>query len=381
MDDIDENDSATPTLPSPSASPSSPPRQHIPRAPNAFILFRSAFIRSRRVEGALEGNHSKLSQIVGRCWHALPPAEKEDWEAQAAVALEDHKRRYPDWRFVNAQAQPRRARSDTRGKRGGRGRGGGKKRQGRVDVIGDLLVSGVEGEELTRAVGDWERGQVRGFSPFWLSTDPAQSSIASSSSTPQDPYAHSLSSPYQSSPYQPPPLPNVPLSSFSSLSGWAGEESPSSPTEYSSSPLSPSFPSPTQPAFPHTPSPSSYSGWGPPNPGLEEPHSTPAPASYEDPMPYDNPYAYSAYPLKYTEDPDDGQPEFEPVMTSAQLRASHVAPSNPEMMTQEWQAWEPLPAPETKSKKGKRKARPLSPPPQPVDAYGWGIPPPPPPPS
>ncbi|KIY66124.1 hypothetical protein CYLTODRAFT_455687 [Cylindrobasidium torrendii FP15055 ss-10] len=372
MDDIDGNDSATPTLPSPSASPSTPPRQHIPRAPNAFILFRSAFIRSRRVEGALEGNHSKLSQIVGRCWHALPPAEKEDWETKAAVALEDHKRRYPDWRFVNAQSQPRRARSDTRGKRGARARGGGsggKKRQGRVDVIGDLLVSGVEGEELTRAVGDWERGQ---------------SSIASSSSTPQDPYAHSLSSPYQNSPYQPLPSPNVPLSSFSSLSGWAGEEVPSSPTEYSSSSLSPSFPSPTQAAFPHTSGPASYSGWGPPHSGFEGSHSTPAPASYEDPMPYDNPYAYSAYPLKHTEDSDDGQPEYEPVMTSAQLRAAHAAPSNPEM-TQGWQAWEPPPAPEPKSKKGKRKLsqpKPSSPPPppQPVDKYGWGIPPPPPPP-
>ena len=38
---------------------------YIPRPPNAFILFRSSFIRSERVPGRVEGNHSTLSKIVG----------------------------------------------------------------------------------------------------------------------------------------------------------------------------------------------------------------------------------------------------------------------------------------------------------------------------
>lgn len=33
---------------------------YIPRPPNAFILFRSSFIRSQRVPGNVEGNHSTL---------------------------------------------------------------------------------------------------------------------------------------------------------------------------------------------------------------------------------------------------------------------------------------------------------------------------------
>ena len=39
---------------------------YIPRPPNAFILFRSSFIRSQQVPGKVEGNHSTLSKIIGR---------------------------------------------------------------------------------------------------------------------------------------------------------------------------------------------------------------------------------------------------------------------------------------------------------------------------
>jgi hypothetical protein len=38
---------------------------YIPRPPNAFILFRSSFIRSQQVPGKVEGNHSTLSKIIG----------------------------------------------------------------------------------------------------------------------------------------------------------------------------------------------------------------------------------------------------------------------------------------------------------------------------
>lgn len=38
---------------------------YIPRPPNAFILFRSSFIKSQQVPGKVEGNHSSLSKIIG----------------------------------------------------------------------------------------------------------------------------------------------------------------------------------------------------------------------------------------------------------------------------------------------------------------------------
>ena len=167
MDDYHGHD--PPIDPPPSSttttSSSSPTRQrsnYIPRAPNAFILFRSAFIRSQRISGSVEGNHSRLSQIIGSYWNALPAHEKEEWEAKAAVALEEHKRRYPDWRFVNAQAQSRRGRGREGEGRGKRARGRGRKRKPegeRVELIRDLLVEGMEGEELAKAVEDWEKSK------------------------------------------------------------------------------------------------------------------------------------------------------------------------------------------------------------------------------
>jgi hypothetical protein len=38
---------------------------HIPRPPNAFILFRSSFIKARHIPDKIEGNHSSLSKIIG----------------------------------------------------------------------------------------------------------------------------------------------------------------------------------------------------------------------------------------------------------------------------------------------------------------------------
>ena len=94
---------------------------HIPRPPNAFILFRSSFIKSESVPGNIEGNHSTLSKIIGAfhpvylsptslchtlthrhigiVWKTLPPAERQLWEKRAVQAQADHRARYPDWRF------------------------------------------------------------------------------------------------------------------------------------------------------------------------------------------------------------------------------------------------------------------------------------------
>jgi hypothetical protein len=73
----------TSSFSSPPASPTSPDDQfappsslrashgkkrdasYIPRPPNAFILFRSSFIKSQQVPGKVEGNHSTLSKIIG----------------------------------------------------------------------------------------------------------------------------------------------------------------------------------------------------------------------------------------------------------------------------------------------------------------------------
>ncbi|KAF5331219.1 hypothetical protein D9611_013081 [Ephemerocybe angulata] len=72
---------------------------HIPRPPNAFILFRSSFIRSQHIPDKVEGNHSNLSKIIGHYWKALSAEERAEWEGKAQVAQEEHRQMYPDWRF------------------------------------------------------------------------------------------------------------------------------------------------------------------------------------------------------------------------------------------------------------------------------------------
>ncbi|KAJ7049868.1 hypothetical protein C8F01DRAFT_1181327 [Mycena amicta] len=81
--------------------PRSRPRtpSHIPRPPNAFILFRSAFIRDQRVSSAVEASHSTLSKIIGLTWQRLSAEEREVWHERAREAAEEHRRRFPEYTF------------------------------------------------------------------------------------------------------------------------------------------------------------------------------------------------------------------------------------------------------------------------------------------
>ncbi|KAJ6524724.1 hypothetical protein DFH09DRAFT_841434, partial [Mycena vulgaris] len=72
---------------------------HIPRPPNAFILFRSSFIRARAVSARVETSHSTLSAIAGLTWAALPPADRGLWHAKAREVREEHQERFPGYAF------------------------------------------------------------------------------------------------------------------------------------------------------------------------------------------------------------------------------------------------------------------------------------------
>ncbi|KAI5121782.1 hypothetical protein M0805_009593 [Coniferiporia weirii] len=100
-----ERDEAVPFTPV--SAPSRPRRrggrkdsaEHIPRPPNAFMLFRQNFVHQRHVPGSIETNHNSLSKIVGNCWKALPAADKKVWEELAEKKKEEHKKLYPGYRF------------------------------------------------------------------------------------------------------------------------------------------------------------------------------------------------------------------------------------------------------------------------------------------
>ncbi|KAH6908493.1 hypothetical protein BKA70DRAFT_1427085 [Coprinopsis sp. MPI-PUGE-AT-0042] len=174
---------------------------HIPRPPNAFILFRSAFIRSQQIPDRVEGNHSNLSKIIGHYWKTLSPQERAEWEAKAVEAQEEHRQKYPDWRFRPGpyavgkpkikEAGPKRTAANTPkdtpedrespasqsakkkdvSEAKGRGKGKGKekeapsgrsvpegreRRDSRCEKIASLIVAGKTGADLANAVEEWE---------------------------------------------------------------------------------------------------------------------------------------------------------------------------------------------------------------------------------
>ncbi|KAJ7253513.1 hypothetical protein C8J57DRAFT_625855 [Mycena rebaudengoi] len=99
-------DSAPTTPPTPTDG-NTPATPHIPRPPNAFILFRSSFIRAALIPARVEPSHSTLSRIIGLTWQALPEAERSVWHAKARKAREEHAKRFPGYAF-----RPRRGNVD-----------------------------------------------------------------------------------------------------------------------------------------------------------------------------------------------------------------------------------------------------------------------------
>jgi hypothetical protein len=96
-------------------SPSVPPtRTHIPRPPNAFMLFRSDFLKRGIIPTHVERRQQNLSRIAGQCWNLLSSEEKEKWQEEAAKVLIEHQKRNPDYKFKPAPRGTRRSKGKGR---------------------------------------------------------------------------------------------------------------------------------------------------------------------------------------------------------------------------------------------------------------------------
>ncbi|KAI0754168.1 hypothetical protein C8Q80DRAFT_1093315 [Daedaleopsis nitida] len=130
------------------------PENHIPRPPNAFILFRSSFIKNQHVSSGVETNHSTLSKIIGLTWQNLPHEERQIWHAKAKAALEEHKRKFPQYAFRPLH---------TKGKTPTEKR---KVREvepkdlKRCEKIAQLLIEGKKGADLDAAIQEFDRHHV-----------------------------------------------------------------------------------------------------------------------------------------------------------------------------------------------------------------------------
>lgn len=135
---------------------------YIPRPPNAFILFRSSFIRAQHVTEKIEGNRSTLSKIIGKYWKALPREEREVWEEKAVRAQAEHRRKYPDWRFKPGANALAKVKDGPRKRNNRKGRGEAEEeersREKRCAKIADLLAEGKTGADLEAAIREYDLG-------------------------------------------------------------------------------------------------------------------------------------------------------------------------------------------------------------------------------
>ncbi|KAI9508678.1 hypothetical protein F5148DRAFT_947891, partial [Russula earlei] len=65
-----------------------------PRPCNAFMLFRSDFLKRKIVSRDQEARQQKLSIIVAKCWHRLTSEEKKKWFLEAEREKKAHALRY-----------------------------------------------------------------------------------------------------------------------------------------------------------------------------------------------------------------------------------------------------------------------------------------------
>ncbi|KAF9531101.1 hypothetical protein CPB83DRAFT_881620 [Crepidotus variabilis] len=128
---------------------------HIPRPPNAFILFRSAFIRSQQVSSGVETNHSTLSKIIGLTWQQLSEEERQTWHAKAKIAQEEHKRKYPQYSFRPVHNRAKGLAAERKKLREVI-----PKDQERCEKIAELLACGTKGKALENAIQEYDKSHI-----------------------------------------------------------------------------------------------------------------------------------------------------------------------------------------------------------------------------
>ncbi|KAJ3576288.1 hypothetical protein NP233_g524 [Leucocoprinus birnbaumii] len=129
----------------------------IPRPRNAFMLFRSAFHREKRLTNQVEKDHRHISRIIAHCWSELPEVEKDVWRQKAELEKQQHALAYPEYRFKpTPRSKPPVKRNVKRNS---------PKEIERCRKIAKLLQDGKSGEELTHAVRHLDGDQLPLMSP------------------------------------------------------------------------------------------------------------------------------------------------------------------------------------------------------------------------
>ncbi|KAF8498858.1 high mobility group box domain-containing protein, partial [Gautieria morchelliformis] len=71
------------------------PPGHIPRPPNAFIIFRTEYIRSM----ATQNSTPEVSKNLGEMWRKMSPVEKRPYNEKAEEAKIMHMAQNPGYKY------------------------------------------------------------------------------------------------------------------------------------------------------------------------------------------------------------------------------------------------------------------------------------------
>lgn len=119
---------------------------HIPRPPNAFMIYRSHMWSQRKITSTLERDHRNISKIVGHCWNKLDEEQRAPYRAIADEAKCRHAELYPDYKYAPLSRREKAPKRKVKGDSGSE--------EARCKTVAALLISGMEGlaleNEMTR---------------------------------------------------------------------------------------------------------------------------------------------------------------------------------------------------------------------------------------
>ncbi|CDO70921.1 hypothetical protein BN946_scf184829.g29 [Trametes cinnabarina] len=72
---------------------------HIPRPPNAFMIFRSELWTKEKIKSTVERDHRQISRIAGNLWNKLTDDERAPYKRLAEEAKVEHARLYPQYKY------------------------------------------------------------------------------------------------------------------------------------------------------------------------------------------------------------------------------------------------------------------------------------------
>ncbi|TCD68138.1 hypothetical protein EIP91_011504 [Steccherinum ochraceum] len=144
---------------------------HVPRPPNPFIVFRSAFWLQEKEKGSSVKDHRVISRMAGQAWNKMTPEEQAPYRRTAHEAKRRHQEEHPDYRYIpssrKSPSSKKEAVSRTMEQDNARHR-----------AMAEFIMGGLRGDELKAAIQQLDEGSEHPLVSVPLSSVPSSSTSA-----------------------------------------------------------------------------------------------------------------------------------------------------------------------------------------------------------